>query len=138
MIPGLSWRRAERADRSLALVLLAGAAGAAALLPWVPLLARLSPPCPFHAWTGLPCPGCGATRAVMALAGGDPVAALAWNPLATLGLIGGFVIAAAALPWVEARGPVPVLREGGLPVWARALAAAALAAQWAWLVAAGV
>lgn len=138
MSPVLSWRRTEPADRPLALVLFAGAVGAATLVPWAPLLARLSPPCPFHAWTGLPCPGCGTTRAVVALAGGDPAAALAWNPLATLGLVGGFVIAAAALPWVEARGPVPVLREGGLPVWARALAAAALAAQWAWLVAAGV
>jgi len=138
VISGLSWRRAERTDRSLALVLLAGAAGAAALLPWVPLLARLAPPCPFHAWTGLPCPGCGATRAVLALSAGDPAAALAWNPLATLGLAGGFLVAALAVPWVEARGPVPVLREGGLPTWARALAAAGLAAHWGWLVVRGV
>jgi hypothetical protein len=135
---GLAWRRAAPADRPLALVLLLGAAGAAALLPWVPLFARFAPACPFHAWTGLPCPGCGTTRAVTALAGGDLAGAFAWNPLATLGLAAGFLVAALALPWVEARAPVPVLRPGGLPAWSRALAAAALAAQWAWLVAARV
>ena len=40
--------------------------------------------CP--AWTvfGVPCPTCGATRAVVAAMQGDLVAAFAWNPLAAL------------------------------------------------------
>ncbi len=114
-----------------------GAAGAAALVPWVPLLARLAPACPFHAWTGLPCPGCGTTRAALALAGGDLAGALALNPLATLGLIGGFVVAALALPWVEARGPVPVLAGGALPGRVRFAAVSVVGAQWLWLVARG-
>jgi hypothetical protein len=39
------------------------------------------PPCPLHALTGIYCPGCGATRAVHALAGGHLVTALHDNVL---------------------------------------------------------
>ncbi|GHH62176.1 membrane protein [Streptosporangium violaceochromogenes] len=42
------------------------------------------PPCPFLALTGLYCPGCGGLRAVHALAHGDLVAALGFNPLAVV------------------------------------------------------
>lgn len=46
----------------------------------------LLPGCPFHALTGLFCPGCGATRAVHALIHGNPALALRMNLLATLAL----------------------------------------------------
>jgi hypothetical protein len=36
--------------------------------------------CPLHAATGLPCPGCGATRAVTLFSQGDFVTALGANP----------------------------------------------------------
>ncbi|GAA3033366.1 DUF2752 domain-containing protein [Streptosporangium longisporum] len=39
------------------------------------------PPCPFLVLTGLYCPGCGGLRAVHALAHGDPLTALGFNPL---------------------------------------------------------
>ena len=39
------------------------------------------PPCPFHALTGLQCPGCGSSRTVHALIHGDWARALAMNPL---------------------------------------------------------
>jgi hypothetical protein len=50
--------------------------------------------CPLHAATGLPCPGCGVTRGISALAQGDVALALGANPfslvvwpaLAVLGL----------------------------------------------------
>ena len=44
------------------------------------------PPCLFHAFTGLYCPGCGATRALHELAHGHCIAALRLNALVVLGL----------------------------------------------------
>jgi hypothetical protein len=47
-------------------------------------------PCPFHATTGLWCPGCGLTRGVHALLTGHPLAALGENvftPLAVVGIL---------------------------------------------------
>ena len=81
MSSALAWRRAVPADRPLALVLTLGAAGAAALVPWLPLLAQFAPACPFHAWTGLPCPGCGTTRALHHLLHGRFEEAFRLNPM---------------------------------------------------------
>jgi Protein of unknown function (DUF2752) len=65
-------------------VLAASALVAAGWLYW-----RLPTPlCPLHAVTGLPCPTCGSTRAASALVRGDLAAALTWNPLMTLVMIG--------------------------------------------------
>jgi hypothetical protein len=44
------------------------------------------PACPFHAFTGLACPGCGATRALHQLLHGHLQAALRLNALAVLAL----------------------------------------------------
>jgi hypothetical protein len=49
-----------------------------------PNLAGHYPTCPFLAITGWYCPGCGALRAVHALAHGDLVTAMARNPLAVV------------------------------------------------------
>jgi Protein of unknown function (DUF2752) len=56
------------------------------------------PTCPFLAITGWYCPGCGALRAVHALAHGDPMTALARNPFAVVAL--GYVVVAWVL-WLE-------------------------------------
>jgi hypothetical protein len=47
--------------------------------------------CPFKAWTGLDCPGCGATRAAHQLLNGHVLAALDLNAV--------FVLAAPLLAW---------------------------------------
>ncbi len=46
-----------------------------------PAKSRIFPPCPFHALTGLYCPGCGSLRAMHHVLHGDISAALALNPL---------------------------------------------------------
>ena len=56
------------------------------------------PTCPFLAITGRYCPGCGALRAVHALAHGDPMTALARNPFVVVAL--GYVVVAWVL-WLE-------------------------------------
>ena len=52
--------------------------------------------CPFRALTGLPCPGCGMTRAFCAIGHGDFAGAVGFNPLAP------FVFAGALLLWAHA------------------------------------
>jgi hypothetical protein len=47
---------------------------------------HLYPPCPFHALTGLYCPGCGSTRALHQLLHGHLAAAFGFNPLMILAL----------------------------------------------------
>ena len=52
-------------------------------------------PCPFHSITGIECPGCGMTRACIALGRGDIGNALHYHPL-SIGLVlfaGGFALA---------------------------------------------
>jgi hypothetical protein len=99
---------------------------AAAALPLdAPPLALLV--CPFRAATGLPCPGCGCTRAVHFAVRGRFGDALAFSPLGTA------IAAAAGLHAVWT-----VLRLAGLPLAprlenatrARWLAAVAIVANW--------
>jgi hypothetical protein len=58
-----------------------------------PATQPLLPPCLFHAFTGLYCPGCGATRALHQMANGNLVAALRLNALIVLGLPLGCLLA---------------------------------------------
>ncbi len=64
--------------------------------------------CPFEALTGIPCPGCGMTRAMLSLIAGNPGDAAAHNPFCFFLL---FVVVASILPsrWL-ARLPPPVRR----------------------------
>lgn len=113
----------------------AAAIFALAALPWASRFAAVLPSCPLRAATGLPCPACGSGRAILALAGGDLIAAFALQPLLVLAggafVIGGVAVALAAL----FGRPLAEPRE--LPAWARILAPVALLAQWLYLVASG-
>ena len=113
------------------------AAGIVILRPLWLVLARFAPSCPWHRLTGLPCPGCGTTRALVALLEGRPGFALTMNPLATIGVVG-FVLGGLAAPlWLALVGRVPMAPPGPRPAWAIA-AVAAVVLNWAWLVASGV
>lgn len=65
---------------------LVGLLGLVALYRFDPAVSSWFPPCPFHALTGLHCPGCGTLRALHRLAHGDVGGALAMNPLLFVGL----------------------------------------------------
>jgi hypothetical protein len=129
-------RTARPEERQLALLWLAAALSALALRPvWLAIAPRL-PGCVFRSITGIPCPGCGSTRAASAMLQGDLAASLVSNPLAaSAGLV--FVVGAplAAL-WVLARGPMVDI-SGTIPVWGRWLIAVVLLVNWIYLIAAG-
>lgn len=116
--------------------------GAVALLclavsPLAPQLAHELPSCPVKSVTGLPCPTCGAGRATLALAELSPAAALAANPLATVAwtvFLGGGL---AALVLAVANRPLPNLPRR-LPIAVRAVAVAAIVANWLYLLRTGI
>jgi hypothetical protein len=64
-----------------------------------PAKSTLFPPCPFHALTGLHCPGCGTLRALHELLHGHPVTAFGLNPLTVLCLpVVGYIFLCKAVP----------------------------------------
>jgi len=93
--------------------------------------------CYVKALTGLPCPTCGSTRALGRLFALDAPGAFAMNPLAALGalLLAAWAVAdLALLPRRRALG-IEVTAPAGSAL--RVAAAAALVANWAYLLAAG-
>ena len=93
--------------------------------------------CFFKAFTGLPCPTCGGTRALACLAHLDVASAFAMNPLVAAGA---FMIAAWALAdllLLPRRRAAAVELRPGLASVVRGTAVALLAANWIYLVAAG-
>ncbi|MBI5512177.1 MAG: DUF2752 domain-containing protein [Deltaproteobacteria bacterium] len=111
--------RARLALRRLAPVLpVVGIAGALALLPF--------PTCVLKLVTGLPCPGCGFTRATLALARGAVGESLRWHPCALPALVGFAVVTALALGLPEGHRAWRPVVERSLTLFA-----AALLATWA-------
>jgi hypothetical protein len=92
------------------------------------------PPCAFRSAVGLPCPACGATRALVALARGDVGQALVLNPLLSLVVIAGLVLFFANVLSLALRLPRPSFvltrKEGWL---VRSLAAGAVLLNWMFL-----
>ena len=133
----IAWRGTRPGDLPRALIAAAAIASGLLLAPITGELARWLPECRFHRLTGWACPSCGATRATLALARGELVAAVSWNPLiavtfATVALAG----LAAPLVVVLVRR-VPVM-SGGLSAKGWWLLVAMILANWAYLVATGV
>ena len=119
-------------------ILLAGgyAVAALAVARFLPAVVWALPGCPFRALSGLPCPTCGVSRAMLALARVDLGEALAHHPLATLAV----VLTILAAPWAAAhslapaRFPLPRLNATGTTRVLRA-GLVALLANWAYLLA---
>jgi hypothetical protein len=110
------------------------AASALLLRPFWLALAPVLPACPFRALTGIPCLSCGTTRAAVALLHGNPLAALAVNPLATLAgvaFIGGGLVAPL---WALFGLPIPQVGRP-TPRSLRLFLVLTLLASWAWVIA---
>jgi hypothetical protein len=127
------WRAAREDERQLAWVGFAAAVLSLALSPFAAVAARLVPSCHLRAWTGLPCPTCGSTRAVLAMAHFEWLEAIRVNPLATLGVAGALAAGLAAPLWIRAGGKLPVLTRRGRR-WVLWTLVAAVAANWVYLV----
>jgi hypothetical protein len=125
------------AGRQLGLLWGAVVASLVALSPLAARFVEAVPACPFKSLSGLPCAGCGTTRAALALAGLDLPAAFAVNPLAALawiGLVGGGLVAG-ALALAGRSVPEPDYR--GFPMSARLGTVGLVLANWLYLIRAG-
>ena len=131
----MKWRPVGPVDRQLALLWAVVALAIVVLVPLSDVLFQDLPACPFRVATGVACPSCGTTRAITALAEGDLVGALCWNPLVVAGSLA-FVIAGLLAPtWNRRVGRVPDLR-GVMAV--RVGLVAALVGNWIYLWLRGV
>jgi hypothetical protein len=93
-------------------VALLGAATVWKILPVHPPLA-----CPLRTATGLPCPFCGMTRAVVAAVHGDVVKSLTYNPAGVLVVaLAVYVVVAARLP--RTRAPASLVIGFFAALWA--------------------
>jgi hypothetical protein len=133
----MNWRPPARDDRQIATLWAVCAVSFVLLRPLWVACSTLLPRCLWHARTGAPCPGCGTTRAVLAVLHGHPWVAFASNPLAAGGTIAFVSCGIAAPMWLAAGGLVPVTEARPRPAWFAA-AAAAIIANWAWLYVSGV
>ena len=107
-----------------------------ALSPLAPRFAGALPACPWKTLTGVPCPGCGTTRAALALARLDVAAAFAVSPLAAAAwsvlVGGGLIVGLLTLAGVEP--PEPPRLIGGAESIFRLAVLGALVVNWIYLI----
>jgi hypothetical protein len=129
----MGWRTMTPTEHQLAWVWFGLVLASIALVPLWNQAAGLLQPCPFRSLTSIPCPTCGATRGVLALAEGRITDAIVFNPLiaasALLFLAGGI----AAPLWAWSTGKVPKISIP-IPISIRVGIVLLIATNWAWVV----
>jgi hypothetical protein len=96
----------------------------------------LIPSCTFRMLTGIPCPTCGATRSVVALARGNVAASFMMNPLTALCLLAGTLIFLYSLTCLAFDLPkINLLLSSKEEIALKASVIILLLAQWAYLIA---
>lgn len=124
---------ATQEERQLAWLWGVAASASLLLRPlWLALAPGL-PPCPFRALTGLPCPTCGSTRAVLAFLHLDIVAAISANPLVALAGLGLLAGGVAAPLWAMLRAPA-IDVPAPLPRRLRIAIVLILGLNWVWVL----
>ena len=111
--------KASLLERSFSLLIAVAAVSAFIIVRQIdPSGTNIFPVCPFHAITGLNCPGCGATRGMHALLNGDVLSALHFNAmLAVFVPLMIYGVVALVLYGIRGRGlPLPRLASQG--IWA--------------------
>jgi hypothetical protein len=88
--------------------------------------------CLFRRITGFPCAACGSTRAALSLAAGQPLRALAFNPLMTALMLAAPVWLALRLLRPPRRMPRPLAGRVRALLWL--LAVGVVAANWAYVI----
>ncbi len=136
--PPTSGPDARAVEQALLVTALLGVA-LARLAPSPVLVGTLMGECWLHRWLAIPCPTCGVTRALLALAHGDLRAASLVQPLATLTTLA----IAAYLPWaamVVWRGwqPLRIQLTGARGARVRIAIGVAVLVNWLYLIHAGV
>jgi hypothetical protein len=113
-------------DRGWPSAMAVGACGLLTVLYlWEPAASGFFPPCPFHALTGLHCPGCGSLRATHQLLHGNLWAALRLNPLMVLATpVVAYAIAASVWPRLQTQW---ANRIAAHPAWPLAILIAVVA-----------
>lgn len=133
--PPLPWRVRTRSER-LILVVAAAAAVVAGIFYFVQRTGLAAHGCVWKCTTGIPCAGCGGTRAFAALVGGAPLEALVWNPGAVVamvfGILAGFYAACVLVLRLEPWRPF-----GAGALWWKVALVAAIAGNWVYLLFAG-
>lgn len=93
----------ERVLAAAGILIIAG--GSFVVSYFNPVTAGFFPQCPFHALTGMNCPGCGLTRGFHALFHGDILSALHYNALLPVyAFIIGYMLVSMFLTAVRGRG----------------------------------
>lgn len=131
---------AERRPRGFQLGVLWGCASLFSILlsPLAPWLAERSGAfCVVKTFTGVPCPGCGTTRAALALARFDVLHAFVSFPLQSLAwsvfVVGGLAAGARSLSGLD----LPALPRP-MPKWVFAVAVLLVLANWGYCIVTGV
>jgi len=94
-----------------------------------------APPCGFKTTAGIPCVGCGGTRAMMALVSGRLFDAVRFNPAVVIGVFVSALWAVAGV-WNYRRGrsPLPVPEQNRLIKRVALIALALLTINWIYLI----
>lgn len=117
------------------LVTFAAVVGLLVMARYYDRLPAQAPPCGFKTILGIPCVGCGGTRAMMALVAGRPLEAVRFNPAVTMGVFASALWAVAGvLNFRHGRSPLSVPEQNRRIKRVALIVLAVLTLNWVYLI----